>query len=441
MRFVEVLPSVVFAATSIAATVQSPVTFNKDVAPVLAKNCQECHRPGEAAPFSLLTYEQARPWAKAMKEAVLLKKMPPWFADPHYGKFSNERSLSQKEIDTLVAWADTGAPLGDSSIQPAKASFIEGWRIPKPDVVIEMPNVFEIPAAGTIEYQYVVVPTGFTEDKWVQFAEARPGNRALVHHIIAFIREPGSKWMKDAKPGVPFVPEQRKDDDKKKKDDDDGGGFTGDSIAGYAPGTLPMELQPGRAKLIKAGSDIVFQLHYTANGKPGTDRSKVGMVFAKEPPKERVFTLGALNTKFKIPPGNADYKVDSEFEIGTQVDLTALQPHMHLRGKDFEYRVVYPTGETETLLKVPNYSFSWQLAYYPAKPIVLPKGTKIECTAHFDNSPNNPNNPDATSEVSWGDQSWDEMMIGFFDVVFDANMPLDKLFPEQKKEPKKAADD
>lgn len=190
--------------------------------------------------------------------------------------------------------------------------------------------------------------------------------------------------------------------------------------------------------MIKAGSDIVFQLHYTANGKPGTDRSKVGMVFTKEMPKERVFTLGALNTKFKIPPGDGNYKVDSEFEIQTAVDLTALQPHMHLRGKDFEFRVVYPTGEKETLLKVPHYSFSWQLAYYPIKPVVLPKGTKIECTAHFDNSPNNADNPDAGKEVTWGDQSWDEMMIGFFDVVFDAKMPLEKLFPEQKKEEKKA---
>jgi hypothetical protein len=425
-----------FAAT--AASNPSTVTFNKDIAPLLARNCQGCHRPGEAAPFSLLTYEQARPWAKAMKEAVLLKKMPPWFADPHYGKFANDRSLSPQEIDTLAAWADAGAPEGDAKDVPAKATFVEGWRIPKPEAVIEMPTAFDIPESGTIEYQYVVVPTGFTEDKWVQFAEARPGNRALVHHIIAFIREPGSKWMKDAKPGVPFVPEHRKKDKKEDRDDD---GFAGDAVAGYAPGMLATQLQPGQAKLIKAGSDIVFQLHYTANGKAGRDRSKLGLVFAKEEPKERVFTLGALNTKFRIPPGDSAYKVDSEFEIGTQVNLTSMQPHMHLRGKDFEYRVVYPTGDTETLLRVPNYSFNWQLAYYPEKPIVLPKGTKIECTAHFDNSPNNPNNPDAGKEVTWGEQSWDEMMIGFFDVAFDAKMPLKNLFPEQKKEDKKAGGD
>ena len=441
MRLEPVISGLLFAFAATAATNPSPVTFTKDVAPVLQKNCQGCHRPGEAAPFSLLTYEQARPWAKAMKEAVLLKKMPPWFADPHFGKFVNDRSLSQREIDTIAAWADAGAPQGDPKDAPAAVQFVEGWRIPKPDVVIEMPNAFEIPTAGTIEYQYVVLPTGFTQDRWVQYAEARPGNRALVHHIIAFIREPDSKWMKDAKPGVPFVPEKRKKDKKdKKKDDDDEGGFSGDAVAGYAPGMLAMQLQPGQAKLIKAGSDIVFQLHYTANGKPGTDRSKLGLVFATEPPKERVFTLAAANGKFKIPPGDANYKVDSEFEMGTEVKLTNMQPHMHLRGKDFEYRVVYPTGETETLLKVPNYSFSWQLAYAPVKQVVLPKGTKIECTAHFDNSPNNPNNPDATKEISWGDQSWDEMMIGFFDVAFDAKMPLKNLFPEKKDEKKAGGD-
>jgi hypothetical protein len=440
MRFEPVISGLCFALAATAATNTSPVTFSKDVAPVLEKNCQGCHRPGEAAPFSLLTYEQARPWAKAMKEAVLLKKMPPWFADPHYGKFANDRSLSQAEINTIAAWADAGAPEGDPKDMPAPLHFLEGWRIPKPDIVLEMPNAFEIPAAGTIDYQYVVVPTGFTEDKWVRYAEARPGNTALVHHIIAFIREPGSKWLKDAQPGVPFVPVERKKDKNDKKKDDDDGGFAGDAVAGYAPGMLAMQLQPGQAKLIKAGSDIVFQLHYTANGKAGTDRSKLGLVYATEPPKERVFTLAAANGKFKIPPGDASYQVDSEFEMGTQVLLTSMQPHMHLRGKDFEYRVIYPTGETETLLKVPNYSFSWQLAYFPVKPIVLPKGTKIECTAHFDNSPNNPNNPDATKEVRWGDQSWDEMMIGFFDVAFDAGMPLKDLFPERKDEKKAGGD-
>jgi hypothetical protein len=434
MRLQPFVLGVMCGIASLAASNAPSVTFTKDVVPVLQKNCQGCHRPGEAAPFSLLTYEQARPWAKAMKEAVLLKKMPPWFADPHYGKFSNDRSLSQKEIDTLAAWADAGAPQGDPKDLPPPVKFVEGWRIPTPDVVFEMQRNFEIPATGTIDYQYIVVPTGFREDKWVQLAEARPGNRVLVHHIIAFIREPDSKWLKDAKPGVPFVPKKHEDG----KDDDDDG--LGEFLVGYAPGTLPEVLAPGQAKLVKAGSDVVFQMHYTANGKSGTDRSKVGFVFAKEPPRQRVFTLASANGKFKIPPGDGNHRVDSSFELGTDVTLTAMLPHMHLRGKDFEYRVIYPTGETETILRVPNYSFSWQLSYYPVKPIVLPKGTKIDCTAHFDNSPNNPANPDATKEVAYGDQSWEEMMIGFFNVAFDAKMPLKNLFPEKKDEKKAGGD-
>jgi hypothetical protein len=404
------------------------VTFSKDVLPVLQKSCQGCHRPGEAAPFSLLTYEEARPWAKGMKEAVLLRKMPPWFADPHVGKFSNDRSLSQKDISTLVAWSDQGAPPGDPKDAPAPLQFIEGWRIPKPDVVIEMPNAFHVPSSGVLELQHIVVPSGFTEDRWVQCAEVRPGNPALVHHIVVFTREPGSKWLKDAKIGVPFDPDPKKH--KRKKDD----GLPGEAVAGYAPGALPMQLQPGQAILIKAGSDIVFQLHYTTNGKPGTDRSRLGLVFAPGPPKRRVATLAAYNDNLKIPAGDPNYRVDSVFDLGTEVQLTGMQPHMHTRGKDFEFRAIYPNGQTETLLRVLNYSFSWQLSYDLAKPIVLPKGTRIQCTAHFDNSANNPNNPDPAKEVSWGDQTFDEMMIGFFSVAFDANVPLQSLTAEPAKE-------
>ena len=401
------------------------VTFTKDVAPVLQKHCQGCHRPGEAAPFSLLSYEQARPWAKAMKEAVRLKKMPPWFADPHYGDFSNDRSLSEKEIETIAAWAEAGAPQGDRKDLPVAVNFVEGWSIPKPDVVFEFPQAYQIPATGTIEYQKVVVPTGFTKDKWVQFAEARPDDRARVHHMIAFVREPGSRWLKDAKPGVFFVAP------KPKENDTDTSALPSDFLVGYAPGQPPEILEPGQAKLIKAGSDLVLEIHYTTNGRASEDRSRFGLVFAKQPPKERVLTLSATNGKFKIPPGDANYKVDAEFELGTTVKLAGLHPHMHGRGKDFEYRIVYPTGEAETLLRVPRYNWHWQLWYTLAKPLVLPKGTKIECTAHFDNSPNNPDNADPTKEVSWGDQSWDEMMVGFFNLVFDANMPVKEIFRDR----------
>jgi type 1 glutamine amidotransferase len=404
-------------------------TFTKDVAPILQERCQGCHRPGEAAPFSLLTYEQARPWAKAIKEAVLTRKMPPWFADPHYGKFRNDSSLSASEIATIAAWVDGGAARGELRDMPAPRAFTDGWSIPKPDAVIELPTPYEIPATGTIEYQHILIPAPFREDKWVQFAEARPTDRERVHHIIAFIREPGSDWLKEAKPGIPFVPEKVKDEDA------DTSRLPSDFLVGYAPGQPPERFEPGQAKLIRAGSDIILQVHYTTNGKPGRDRSRIGLVFAKEPPQKRVFTVSATNGKFRIPAGAPNHPVEAEFELGAAVTLYGLHPHMHGRGKDFEYRVRYPDGATRTLLKVPNYRATWQLWYELMEPIALPKGARILCSAHFDNSANNPLNPDPSREVTWGDQSWDEMMVGFFNVVFDARVPVTELFapPRRKK--------
>ncbi len=418
-----------------AATAPPPVTFYKDVLPVLQKNCQTCHRPGEAAPMSFLNYETARPWAKGIKTAVVTKKMPPWYADPHYGKFSNDRSLSQAEIDTLVSWADTGAPAGNPKDAPKPAEWLEGWRISKPDAVLSMSVPFNVPASGTIDYQYIVIPTGFTEDKYVQLAEARPGNPALVHHIIAFIREPGSPWLKDAKPGIPVVPRERQrqaEASGNQNKNQDGGGFGGDFLAGYAPGTLPNTLKPGQAKLVKAGSDIVLQMHYTANGTAGSDVSKIGVVFATVKPTERILTLAAVNGNFAIPPGDPNYRVDSKITLQDDATLINLLPHMHFRGKDFEYRVTYPSGEKETLLAVPHYDFNWQLTYDLAQPKLLPRGTVIECTAHFDNSANNKYNPDPTKEVHFGEQTWEEMMFGFFDVAVPMNKTVMDLMRPKK---------
>jgi hypothetical protein len=376
----------------------------------------------------LETYKDARPWAKAIREAVLIHRMPPWPADPHYGKFSNERSLPADEIGTLVAWADSGAPAGDPSQAPPRVEFVDGWGIHKPDVVFEMPVEFAVPASGTVDYQYIVIPSGFTEDKWVQEAEARPGNRKVVHHIIAFIRPPGSKWLQDAKPGVPFVPVKGKEKRKRRED----GEAPPELLVGFAPGLPPATLRDGQAKLVRAGSDFVLQMHYTANGKAGTDRSRIGLVFAKQAPTERIFTVAASNDKFVIPPGEGNQEVESEVTLQEPAKLVDMMPHMHLRGKDFVYTAYYPGGQSEVLLSVPKYDFSWQLFYYLADQKVLPAGTRIHCVAHFDNSPNNPANPDATKEVRWGDQSWEEMMIGWFDVaIAPGKDPMD-LFKEKK---------
>ncbi|MBX5495730.1 MAG: thiol-disulfide isomerase [Bryobacteraceae bacterium] len=388
--------------------------------------------------MSLLTYDEVRPWARAIRQSVLTRKMPPWFADSAHGKFSNDRSLAKADVDTLVRWADTGAKEGDPADAPPPVHFVDGWNIGKPDVVFEMPNEFHVPASGTIEYQYIVIPTGFKEDKWVQMAEVRPGNRALVHHVIAFVRPPGSQWLKDARPGIPFVPGRQKPETAERsgqRQRGEGDQSIGDFLVGYAPGTVPEVLEPGRAKLIKAGSDLVFQMHYTANGKAGTDKSKIGLIFAKEPPRERVVTLAVSNNKFVIPPGAPNHRVDARLTIRDEAWLIGMLPHMHLRGKSFEYRALYPDGREEVLLKVPRYDFSWQLSYYPEKPIRLVPGTVIEAIAHYDNSPNNPSNPDPTVEVRYGDQSWEEMMFGFFDVAFDVHKdPADLLRGKKKQQ-------
>jgi hypothetical protein len=424
-----------------AGTVSAPVSFYKDVLPVLQKNCQTCHRPGEIAPASFLSYESTRPWAKAIKTAVLTKKMPPWFADPHFGKFANDRRLSEADIRTLVAWVDAGAPAGDSKDAPKPVDWVEGWRIGKPDVVISMPLEYHVPASGTIDYQYIVIPTGFTEDKYVQLAEARPGDTKLVHHIIAFVREPGNPWMKDAKPGVPYVPKEPElsPEEQKKEEEAEaklpGIPFQGDFLVDYAPGTVPEVIKPGRAKLIKAGSDLVLQMHYTANGTEGTDISKIGLIFSKTPPKERMLTINTANLTFSIPPGAPDTKVDAKMTLQQDATLVSFLPHMHFRGSSFEYRATYPDGKKEVLLSVPHYEFNWQLTYDLAREKKLPKGTVIECEAHFDNSPNNRYNPDPTKEVHYGEQTWEEMMIGFFDVAVPMNTtPDDLMFPKQSRE-------
>lgn len=374
--------------------------------------------------MSFLSYQETRPWAKAIKQAVTVRKMPPWYADPHTGEFRNDRTLPASGIAQISAWADAGAPEGNPADAPKPLSFVEGWQIGRPDLILEMPSEFSIPSQGTVEYQYIVIPTGLKEDRWVQAAEARPGNRAVVHHIIAFIREPGSKWLKDAVPGVPFVPA---------KGGHERGVMADDNLTGFAPGMPAEILPPGQARLLKAGSDIVLQMHYTASGKAQSDRSRIGVVFAKAPPRKRVLTAAVSNQKFVIPPGDSNYRVDAELTLYSPSTLIGMLPHMHLRGKAFSYRVTYPDGRREDLLNVPKYDFNWQLWYLPAEVKVLPAGTKVACTAFFDNSANNPANPDPQAEVRYGEQSWEEMMFGFFNIAVDVNINKMDLYRPKRE--------
>jgi hypothetical protein len=407
-----------------AGSAPRAVTFERDIVPLLQKHCQSCHRPGEIGPMPLLSYEQVRPWARAVRESVLLKKMPPWFADRAHGSFSNDRSLSRTEIERLVAWVDGGARQGDPKDAPPPKQFETGWRIGKPDVVFEMAKEFHVPATGKVEYMWMMVPTHFSEDKWIQAIEVRPGNAAVVHHVVVYSREPGSTYAANYKRNEFFeyigevIRTPRRKDRKMISSLDEP-----DHLQVWAPGADPVMFPPGRARLIKAGSDIVFQLHYTTNGNPGTDRSRIGLIFAKEPPRERVKSVGLTNKdRIEIPPGEEHYPVQSRVEVIKPVTLVSIMPHMHLRGAAFEMHAAYPNGESEVLLRVPRYRFHWQATYYLQEPKRLPVGTILTSNAVFDNSRNNLDNPDPGATVKQGLQSWEEMMAAVVEVAFDPSV-------------------
>jgi len=413
------LAGLAMGITVLAATNSAPVTFNKDVLPILQKNCQGCHRPGELAPMSFLSYSETRPWAKAMKQAVVTKKMPPWFAEK--GHFANDRTLTDDEISTLARWADNGAPEGDAKDRPAPLAFHDGWNI-QPDLIVEMPKEFLVAASGTINYQNFLVKVNFPEDRWVVAAEMRPGNPKVVHHGRVIVRPPTSTWMAKAVPGEPY----------EEGSDGMGGAKAGTDLLGkYNPGLGAQSFEvDGSAKFIPKGSDLVFNLHYTAVGTPQTDRSKVGLVFAKHPPTLRYWMSPGTPAAFNlvIPAGDSNAEVVSEVTIGVDgARLVYIQPHLHLRGKDYEIRLTYPTGETETIFKG-VWDFNWQVGYQLAKPVPVPKGTKILAIAHYDNSINNKFNPDPTKTVWWGDQNWDEMQSGFLGLVVAADSDVNKIF-------------
>jgi mono/diheme cytochrome c family protein len=389
----------------------SGITF-RDVLPILQKNCQACHRPGESAPMSLLDYQSARPWAKAIRTAVLTKTMPPWFADPNYGHFSNDRTLTENEIQTLVAWVDSGAPEGAPSVKSAVSSQPKDWSI-RPDLILEMPEPYTVPAAGVLQYVYVIVPVGLTSDTWVTAAEILPGSRSTVHHVSAIIRPSGAKWLRDVKPGIPYIPEADSREGQPDSNDPQAGLIdAGDEfLAGYAPGMQPQRFDVDHsAKRIPAGSDIVFQIHYTSTGKEVQDRTRIGLTVTKTRPAKEFYSATALSWGWEIPPGDSNFEAHARLTFGEPVELVSLQPHMHLRGKDLTIGVTYPSGSTEVLLSVPHYNFAWQIIYYLKQPLPLPRGSKIDVTAHWDNSANNPANPDPTKTVRWGNQTFDEML-------------------------------
>ncbi|MEO8028997.1 MAG: cytochrome c [Bryobacteraceae bacterium] len=407
MKFVAISTFVCVAGVAFAAnTGGNAPTFSKDVAPVLYKRCVECHRAGEAGPMSLVTYKESRPWAKSIKQAVASRTMPPWHADPAIDHFSNDRRLSDDEVSTIVKWVDGGAPEGNPKDMPKLPALVAGWQMGKPDLIVDTGKDFPIPAEGVIAYQYFKIDPGFKEDTWIQAAEVRPEQRSQVHHILVFVQEGGKRVTRA---GEQFS----------------------DMLIGYAPGVPTITWDNDTAFLVKAGSTLLLQVHYTANGKAATDKSVVGFRIRKDTPKYRAFSGSATQFRLAIPPNDPNYMTKATHVFKEDVTLLDFTPHMHLRGKAFKYVMTYPDGRVEEMLSVPHYDFNWQLSYILAEPRKVPAGTKIEATAWYDNSANNKYNPDPSKEVRWGDQTFQEMMIGFFNY----KVPVDRPDPVPANQP------
>ena len=441
------------SATLLAADIspEGPVTFTKHVLPILQRNCQGCHRPGNIAPMSFLTYESTRPWAKAMKAAVVSRKMPPWFADPNFSHFSNDRSLKQSEIDTLAKWADTGSAQGDPKDAPPPLPWPENGWTTKPDVVLKgIPwTVPATPPKNVIEWATVVTPGNFTHDTWVTSIEIKPTELGVTHHICTgFIPHQADvvyntpEWVDKQRDeaGVEVAPTQR----TLRLPTADGKGKTverSDPRAAridighvcFVPGRALQDFRiHNAAVLVPKGYDVLWNIHYTPNGKEVTDRPEIGLTVTDKAPERLMIASAAGSANpatFAIPPNDANYSPDPIAIIFHEdAELVWLAPHMHLRGKDMTYRLEYPDGRSEIVLSVPRYDFNWQLAYELAQPIRVPNGSKLVVTAHYDNSANNKFNPDPSRTVYIGNMTWEEMLGPFIGVTVDKAVDPAKVY-------------
>ncbi len=364
--------------------VKAGVDYCKDIAPILHAKCAPCHHPGTAAPFSLLSYKDAAEHAAMIQEVIQERRMPPWFADARHGHFLNNRALSAREIRTISNWVQSGHKEGNPAEAPVEPVYSPQWNIGKPDQILRMPTTYKVPASGPVKYQFFYTKTKFQKDMWIQKAEVRPGNRAAVHHLIVSWRYPGSK----------DPPEW---------------------IAASIPGGDPTIFPEGMARRIPAGVELVWQVHYNATGKVEEDQSEIGFVFSDRPPRKQVLLHGLVNNSFVIPPGAPHHEVTAQLGVARDLYILGFFPHMHSRGRDFEYRVAYPDGRSEVLLSIPRYDSNWQATYRLKQPKRIPAGSVLRCIAHYDNSAANPANPNPKKEVVWGEQAWEEMFIGYLD--------------------------
>jgi hypothetical protein len=457
------------------------VTYSNQISRLFNERCVVCHRPGEIGPFAMTKYDEVAGWGEMIAEVVRDQRMPPWHANPHYGKFANENVLSDKEKELIYAWVEVGCPEGNRAELPPPPKFTAGWLLERaPEKVVYMNDKpVDIKAEGVDPYRYYVADPGFKEDKWVRSAQCLPSNPSVVHHIIVFIAPPEAadriveaqkraiaEFEKSKKSGEdPRLARARRQAERlraeadKKRDknnpaaatsakgkakaaaqnpDRGGGDSFNDLLCGFAPGTRPFLAPPGMAKLVPAGWKFIFQMHYTPNGAPQKDRSAIGLLF-EDPSKvtHRLVTASAANAEFEIPAYADDYKVESRKKFVRDTLFIGMYPHMHMRGKAFRYELNYPDGKKEIVLDVPRYDFNWQNWFKLATPFVIPAGSEMVCTAHFDNSEANLCNPDPSKPVRWGDQTWEEMMIGWYDAAFP-KAEATKLIQEQHEADAKA---
>ncbi len=412
-------------------------TFSKDVAPIFHARCAGCHRPKNIAPMSLLDYKSARPWAKAIRESVSTRKMPPWFADPHFGKFSNDARLSEHEIATIRDWVDAGAPEGNPSDLPAPPKFVEGWQLGKPDLVVDI-GEDHVVTPGEDAYEHFTVPTNFKQGIWIRAAEIKPGNREVVHHVhVLLVQNDMSKMVAASTGNMPALSQFLLKEGKLSRIRMDAPvvndacaesapelpfltGAQEGSLTAFLPGRPPDVFPEGSAKWAPPGAKLEFVIHYARiSGKPQTDRTSVGFYLAPGPPQQVMRRMDLRNFFMKIPAGEGNHEVTRCYTFEKDKLLLSFTPHMHYRGKDMTYELVRPNGKREILMRVPRYDFNWQLVYRLKEPVLVEKGSRLIVTAHYDNSPNNKANPDATQPVRWGDKSEEEMMTSWIE-YFDA---------------------
>ncbi len=415
--FAAVIPAAVASANG-----EARMTFTKDVAPIFMKSCVICHHPGDIAPMSLLTYEETRPWAKSIRKAVAGKVMPPWDASPAHGKFSNDISLTDEEVGVITAWVDAGAPEGDRSLMPKAPEFAAGWRVGEPDVIIDLGEI-KVPAQGADLFINKLYALDLPEDRWVRAVEVHPGNKEVMHHLVTFkgFIEMGSEPIpiNDVSKAA-ASPVDRRDVD---------------ILSIWAAGTPPTVNPAGMGHPIKKNSMLTFNIHIHPNGKETTDQTTVGLFFGEGPIEKEIETGFAVNTGILIPAGDKGYTEVASHVFGQDSQIISFFPHMHVRGKAMTYKMTYPDGREETLLDVPTYDFNWQWVYYPEEYIKVPKGSRIEVTAKYDNSAANEHNPDPAREIMFGEDTNSEMLFGFFEVIADEGMKLRPAATEERVKP------